>query len=102
VRFTAADVVDQLGHGGIEMSILILVLVGKFFGRVVDMSDIDSCELKLLLQKLRQPLLEELFLILVLGDQLFEIRYFSILLLHLALLLLHPLPLPLYVAVKGF
>jgi hypothetical protein len=49
VGVAAADVVDELRSGCVEVGIFILIVLSELLGRVIDVPDVDSSELKLLL-----------------------------------------------------
>lgn len=81
------------------MRVFLLILISEVFGRMVDVSDIHSSQLVLLFQKLGKPLLQQLLLILMLGDQLLKALNLGIMLLYIPLVLLHLPRLLLHVAV---
>ena len=80
------------------MSSLLFVFLVELFWRMVNITNVDSSELKLFFEKFWKPIFQKLLLILMLADNFFKVFNLCFVLVNFSLLILHSLVFSLYVS----
>ena len=87
MRDTAADVIDNLFSLSIKMRIFISIFFSNFPRGIVKLANIGPSNIGKFLHKLRQDLLQQFLLILVIGNHILKLLNFKFPLLGLLLIL---------------
>lgn len=83
MRLTATNIIDKFRSSQLKMCILISIFLSNISFGVIELSNINSGKVEKVLQKLANVLMQQLLLILMCDDLIFEFLYFLLIFLLL-------------------